>query len=78
MRAKDHHKAVDAFFRMKKAEDPEAFEAVCQAYPTLSQGQQRLINRKERQVGLLGLAPVRLPPEVALAHGFDVEAADDE
>jgi hypothetical protein len=62
---------VDAFFAECETNDPEKFAEVCDKYPTLSQNQHRAIRRREHCVGLLGLQPAYVSPELARRRGFE-------
>lgn len=74
----EHHAMVDAFFAACQENDPDGFAEVCDKYPTLSQNQNRAIRRREQCVGLLGLQPAHVNPELARRRGFESVYQDDD
>lgn len=68
---KEHYSLVEAFMRMKRREEPEKFREVTEKYPVVTASKRQTQMENEIPVGLLGLQPSAISPEIAHKYGLE-------
>lgn len=72
-----HSDRVARFIYMCQRDNPELYKEICAKYPTLTTEKIKRIRNKEVNVGLLGLAPASIAPDVAAANNVESVKEND-